>query len=523
MVVASVAPCRNPVQVKDGIVQWQDLCRLTPPRIAADLVVRQAIRACEEFLREELLERFGDGHVPADPCETLSLELDVHRVCGQAADQFVHRFIEAAHQSGAFVDHVMCAALSRPSVYREGDREVPLTLLGGSTVRVQTPYVLTRRRRGLPRPQRGKEGNGSYPVLRQLGFLGRASPGLISEVAYRVASTSIEEAHDDLTRRGLDVDLKTVRLLALKLGEQGLKARDALLRSVLVNPPTESTVRGLRLVVSTDGGKLKIRYGGKRGRRNAKTGRRRYHTDWVEPRVLAIHVIDENGKKTRHDVGVLDASIADCNEVFRMLVAYLKLLGAHEAAQLVIVADGAVWIWDRVDELVREVGIKPDRVNQVLDFYHATEHLGKIAKLRTSWSDKTRRSWIRKVKALLWQGKVEDVVAECFLLCRGRRSKKIEAMLNYIVRNVDRLNYPLFRKLKIPLGSGVIESAVRRVVNLRLKGPGIIWIEENAERVLHMRAQMKALTWNRFVINALNHHAAHSPEMCSASPLAVAM
>lgn len=48
------------------------------------------------------------------------------------------------------------------------------------------------------------------------------------EVAYRVASTSIEQAHDDRTRRGFDIDLRTVRRLALKLGEQGLKARDAL-------------------------------------------------------------------------------------------------------------------------------------------------------------------------------------------------------------------------------------------------------------------------------------------------------
>jgi hypothetical protein len=268
---------------------------------------------------------------------------------------------------------------------------------------------------------------------------------------------------------------------------------------------------------------VKIRYGGKRGPRNKKTRRRRYRTGWEEPRVLAIHVIDENGKNSRHDVGVLDAKIANCNEVFRMLVAYLKLLGAHEAAQLVIAADGAVWIWDRVDELIREVGIKPDRVKQVLDFYHVTEHLGKIAKLRSSWSEKRRTKWIRKIKTQLWQGNVEEVLAECFLLCRGPRSKKIEAMFDYIVRNKDRLNYPLFRRLKIPLGSGVIASAVRRIVNLRLKGPGIIWEKENSQRVLHMRAQMKANAWKRFVTNTLNHYAAHSPQMWSESGLAVAM
>jgi len=525
--IARVTPSRRPVQMKNGIIRWDEFARLEAPKIPAEFVVRQGIREAEMFIAAEIAKVFADGALPTSPGESLQVELAIHRVFAQAADHVHHRVVEGAHQGDEFVEYALSDALARPDVYQEGDREVPLTFLGGSSLPVRTPYVLARKRRvgSIPRSQRGKQGNGSYPVLRQLGFLDRVSPGLVSEIGNRVSSTSIEEARVDLARRGIDLDFKTVRTVALRLAGQGVQARDALLRSALEDPPAESSVRGLRLVISTDGGKVKVRVGGKRGRRNEKTRRRRYRTKWVEPRVLVIHVIDEKGKKVQHEVGVLDASIADCNEVFRMLVAYLKLLGAQEAAQLVIVADGAKWIWDdeRMDKLIREVGIAPERVIQVLDFYHATEHLGKIATLRASWSDKERQKWIRKVRTMLWRGRVDAVLDECKALCRGRRSKKISSLLDYIERNRVRLNYPLFRKLRVPLGSGVIESAVRRVINLRLKGPGIIWEEENVEKMLHMRAQMKLGSWNRFVTNALNYNVINYRQIRNRSATAVAM
>lgn len=510
---ARIAPARPAVQFKDGKIPWltaDELAELGPPKVSAELVVRQGMRDAEKFIKEEIEKLFSADELPASPGDGLRVELAIHRIFAQAADRVHHRVVEAVHQSEAFVQYSLEEALSRPHVRREGPRDVPLTFLGGSKLSVRTPYVLARRPRGrgTPRTQRGEEGNGSYPVLRQLGFLGRVSPGLASEIGNRVATGSIDEAQKDFQRRGIDVDFKTVRTVALRLAGQGVEARDALLRSALEAPPEESSVRGLRLVISTDGGKVKVRVGGKRGRRNQKTHRRRYRTKWVEPRVLVIHVIDEKGKKVQHEVGVLDASIADCDEVFRMLIAYLKLLGAHEAAQLVIVADGAKWIWEggRVEKLIQRVGIAPKRVVQVLDFYHATEHLGKIAALRASWSDKERQGWIRRVRTMLWRGKVDAVLEECRVLCRGRRSKKITAMLDYIDRNKLRLNYPLFRQLRVPLGSGVIESAVRRVINLRLKGPGIIWELENVEKMLHMRAQMKLGSWNSFVTNALDYN-----------------
>ena len=56
--------------------------------------------------------------------------------------------------------------------------------------------------------------------------------------------------------------------------------------------------------------------------------------------------------------------------------------------------------------------------------------------------------------------------------------------------------YDKLKALKLPIGSGGVESAIRRVINLRLKGPCIFWYRENAEAMLMLRAYYKAGRWN---------------------------
>lgn len=469
------------------------------------LFVRQGLNLSIAALHESVHVQLGSVPLPSSPGESEAYERRVHRVFAQAADVYFHNAVQAVHSRRDFVEQVVGAALSAPHITREGTRDVEVTLLGGTTHKVRTPYVLKRRTgRARRHGVRGKEGNGSYPVLRQLGYLNRTSPALVSEIGAGVATASVDETHQDFKRRGIKLDKKTIREVALELGAHGIRARDQLLKEATARPAQSGPARGLRLVVSTDGGKVKIRVGGKRGRRNAITGRRRYRTKWVEPRILLIYVIDETGKKVRHQVGVLDGKIAKADEVFSMLVAYLKLLGAHEAAELVIAADGAIWIWDRVDDLAKEVGIPRERITQVVDFYHATERLGEISKLHVSWPEADREQWLARVTRQLYKGKVDTVLEECRQLCRGCRSTEIRKLLAYFDRNRARMDYARFRKRGVPMGSGGVESAVRRVVNLRVKGSGIIWYQANADKVLHMRAQLKLGTWDTFVARALD-------------------
>ena len=61
------------------------------------------------------------------------------------------------------------------------------------------------------------------------------------------------------------------------------------------------------------------------------------------------------------------------------------------------------------------------------------------------------------------------------------------------------MRYKDFRSKNLPIGSGAVESAVRRIINLRMKGPGILWLKENAEKMLLMRSYLKAGLWDELV------------------------
>jgi hypothetical protein len=61
------------------------------------------------------------------------------------------------------------------------------------------------------------------------------------------------------------------------------------------------------------------------------------------------------------------------------------------------------------------------------------------------------------------------------------------------------MRYDEFTQRSTPLGSGAMESAIRRVANLRMKGPSIFWRPENAERKLHLRCYLKSGRWEELV------------------------
>ena len=77
--------------------------------------------------------------------------------------------------------------------------------------------------------------------------------------------------------------------------------------------------------------------------------------------------------------------------------------------------------------------------------------------------------------------------------------------MDYFVKNEARMRYDRFKRAGIPIGSGAVESGIRRVVNQRLKGNGTYWLEDHAEAVLHLRAQLKAGRWDDLVRATLRH------------------
>ena len=72
---------------------------------------------------------------------------------------------------------------------------------------------------------------------------------------------------------------------------------------------------------------------------------------------------------------------------------------------------------------------------------------------------------------------------------------------NYFKKNESRMQYTNFKEKGIPTGSGFVESAIRRVINLRLKSAGTFWKKETAESFLFLRSQLLSGRWRIFMSN----------------------
>jgi hypothetical protein len=136
-------------------------------------------------------------------------------------------------------------------------------------------------------------------------------------------------------------------------------------------------------------------------------------------------------------------------------------------------------------------------VVRVLDWCHAGHNLSlALEALRLPEAERQRR--YKELRSCLRAGWWGVVVAALERLgTAAGNPKELEQPLGYLSKHgtAGHLDYQRLRRRGLPQGSGAIESAIRRVINLRLKGPGLMWQEENAEGALALRAAAVSERW----------------------------
>src|SRR5438094_10383176 len=88
-------------------------------------------------------------------------------------------------------------------------------------------------------------------------------------------------------------------------------------------------------------------------------------------------MLDEQGRPDRLRLPLYDVLIGDAEAVWALLLGYLRLLGAAYADVVEFIADGAEWIWKRVERLRTLAEIPATKLVEVLDFYHASQYLSE--------------------------------------------------------------------------------------------------------------------------------------------------
>lgn len=155
--------------------------------------------------------------------------------------------------------------------------------------------------------------------------------------------------------------------------------------------------------------------------------------------------------------------------------------------EVVVLGDGAHWIWNMADD---HFGAR----TEIVDFYHASEHVWVAAKALYGEGTRKANSWAEcQIDKLYEKGPKP-------LLRSLRRAKApndqaaeiIRRERGYFSSNASRMDYPAFLKRGLPIGSGAIESAARHLVQDRLKRPGARWSSDGAAAVLAVRCRLSS-------------------------------
>lgn len=458
---------------------------------------------------EQIKQQVPEWSEVSDAEKMLQVERAIHLQCQRLADKVTALIIKERLGDEQFCKAARTKAYQRhPYMESVGKRDVHVTLLGGTTIKVKTSYIVYRpcknKRRGRRRAtgKRGKGGAGLYPALHQLGFRDRISPALQSTVARTATEVaSYEIAREMLRDRGICISYKRVRRITLALGARALLNRQAKLKQAQQGTlPQNDQWVGKRIAVTVDGGRARSRIY-RRGRRLAN-GRRRFATDWCEPKMLSIYEIDENGKKVGKPV--YDGTLGGWKDLLRLVIMHLKRTGGDRAREIVFIGDGGSWIWSVQRELFALLPVPKKQA--ILDFYHASGYLWQMIDKATRWSEGQKKKWFKKHRRLLKKGRVDRILSSLQVLKqnhRGWRRKKISNAIDYFTEHHVHMHYHIFKDCGMPTGSGAIESALRQVVNLRLKSAGTFWLPENAEKMLVLRCALKSGRWDELVQEVL--------------------
>ena len=328
---------------------------------------------------------------------------------------------------------------------------------------------------------------GTYPLDEKLGF---CAGGLSAALQEALAMTGVHLPFglaSDLFERLTQVSISDngVREATERIGQERLKADEAIVEAAwdlqrleLPEGPSEAPSR---LYGSVDETSVHTKEG------------------WRKPKLGSWYTTDEPPRdkppeewEPRAEAISYYGDIAEAEDFGRLMYLTGLQRGADQAEELVFIADGARWIWKSVEEHF------PNAL-QIVDWYHATEYIWKVAHAVYGEGSDLAKPWANKRLTELWEGEVDKVLSACQAHVNpNREDDPVQKAITYFQNNRQRMRYPEFRAQGYQVGSGTIESGCKRVIGARLKQAGMIWTLRGARQVIKARAMFLSNEWDEF-------------------------
>jgi len=271
---------------------------------------------------------------------------------------------------------------------------------------------------------------------------------------------------------GVRLGDRTVQRLTHRVGKVAdQQERDLSLSMATWNAPA-ALVQPKRLYLAVDGAFIHLQDG------------------WHDVKCVTCWWEDSRGKVHRR--GMTRRADAEAFKAFVWALACQ--CGLETATEVVLLGDGAAWIWEQV------AGVLGEGALCITDWYHVTEHLWSCAK--TLWGEGTEAAgiWEQKLQDLLWEGrcgKVLKLLRQDRATHRGGKREAIEALITYLQNQGRRLRYDQFRSRGLDIGSGRVEAMCKQV-GVRMKRNGMRWSESGAQAVLSLRSAWLNGQWEEF-------------------------
>jgi hypothetical protein len=227
--------------------------------------------------------------------------------------------------------------------------------------------------------------------------------------------------------------------------------------------------------------------------RAGKSGDRRAHTREVKLACLFTQTtVDDDGRPVRdEDSTSYLASFAPADQFATLVHAEARRRGADDIRQLVVLGDGAPWIWKLATAIAPEA-------TPIVDIYHARQHLHDLAAGLAPVLGDQHPHWLTARLADLDAGDIETLVTQTTSLAlTDDLARDTEKALAYFKTNAHRMRYAYFRDHGMFVGSGTVEAGCKAVIGQRLKLSGMRWNIPGATGILTLRCQHASGRWEQ--------------------------
>jgi hypothetical protein len=362
----------------------------------------------------------------------------------------------------------------QPALYREPRTKTVLTAVG--TVEVSRPYYLC-----------GHCHEGQFPVDRELDIVATEfSPGVRRMQALVGQQAPFEHGREQLKLlAGLAVTTKSVERVAESIGADiARQEQQEIDRAVQLDLPVIVGQPVPILYVQMDGTGVPVVKKETAGRKGKLDGLPAHTREAKLGCVFTQTTWDQEGYAMRDpDSTTYTGAIENAEQFGKRLYVEAWKRGWSRAEKTVVIGDGAEWIWNLAQEHF------PGAI-QIVDLFHARQHVWDLARLLYPNDTKRRNAWIGlHQKRWLDQGKIAKLVASLHAIqtADADLANKIRNEADYFASNAARMNYPKFRKQHLFVGSGIIEAGCKTVIGHRLKQSGMFWTVKGANSILALR------------------------------------